>query len=81
VEIAIHSVCPLGHRAIRRIYDNAGPPFSRLIAMHPVIADIAFVLLKPIEWLLFGSLIVVVPEVRAAIQRVYPLASQELVMV
>ena len=49
--------------------------------MHPVIADIAFVLLKPIEWLLFGSLIVVVPEVRAAIQRVYPLASQELVMV
>jgi len=66
VEIALATVCPAGHRLIRRVYDFVGPPLARRIARHPLLADIAFATLKPVEWLTFGLLVAMVPEVRSA---------------
>jgi hypothetical protein len=73
VEIAVAAACPRLHRLIRRIYDRSGPPLARMIAPRPLAADIAFALLKPIEWIAFGLLILMAPDARATARRLYPL--------
>jgi hypothetical protein len=71
VELAVASICPVGHRFIRRIYDRIGPPLARLIAPHPLLADLAFAILKPLELLTFGLLITCAPEVRLKMNGLY----------
>jgi hypothetical protein len=71
VEIALMTVCPLGHRRVRRLYDFLGPRLADVISVHPTLADIAFALLKPVEWIAFGLLIAWVPQVRALAKTLY----------
>lgn len=71
VEIALAAAWPAGHRRIRRAYDFAGPPLARIIALHPLLADLAFAGLKPFEWIAFGLLATAAPEVRRAACTLY----------
>jgi len=71
VEIALAAVCPTTHRAIRFIYDFIGPPLARIIARHPVLADLAFLGLTPIEWIAYGLLVASIPDVGAVACELY----------
>ena len=42
--------CPVFHRFIRLRYDFVGPPLARAFAIHPLLADVAYLLLMPIEF-------------------------------
>jgi hypothetical protein len=48
-EIALAVVAPRMHRAVRRVYDVVGPRLARGM-VHPVVADVGYLLLKPAEW-------------------------------
>jgi hypothetical protein len=48
-ELALAAVAPRVHVALRKVYDQVGPVLaSALVA--PILADMAYVLLKPAEW-------------------------------
>jgi hypothetical protein len=48
-ELALQATCPPGHRLLRRVYDALGPRLAR--RLHPpLLADAAYLLLKPAEW-------------------------------
>ena len=49
-EIALRERAPRLHRAIRGVYDVIGPPAARML-VHPLLADLAHLSLKPAEWL------------------------------
>ena len=49
-EIILAATCPRGHRALRRFYDTLGPALAGTLR-NRLLADAAFVLLKPAEWL------------------------------
>ncbi len=57
-EIALRTLLPTGHRRLRRVYNFIGPRLARRID-RPWKADIAFVSLKPVEWLAAGTLQIV----------------------
>jgi hypothetical protein len=40
---------PASHRAMRRLYGSVGPALARRMR-HPLVADLVFVALKPLEW-------------------------------
>ena len=44
---------PRAHRALRSIYNRIGPPLAACI-VHPILADFAYLLLKPAEWFAKG---------------------------
>lgn len=77
-EIALATLAPTVHRKLRRAYDFAGPRLARIIAWHPLLADIAFATLKPLEWVAFASLIAVVPEGRHLARDVFPVSRARL---
>lgn len=72
VEIALAAICPAAHRSIRLVYDFIGPPLARVIGVHPLLADLTFVALIPMEWITYGLLIVAVPQVRPFAHQIYP---------
>jgi hypothetical protein len=72
VEIALATICPTVHRAIRTIYDFLGPPLARFIGLHPLLADLAFLTLTPIERTTYGLLVASIPEIRAVARQLYP---------
>jgi hypothetical protein len=49
-EIALHVICPGLRRSWRRAYDRLGPPIARQLD-GPILADLAYVSLKPVEYL------------------------------
>lgn len=49
-EIALQTLWPRGHAACRRVYDTVGPWLARRLT-HPLLADAAYLALKPAEWL------------------------------
>jgi len=48
-EIALATAAPSLHRAVRGAYDRVGPVLAAGM-VHPLLADLAYVLLKPAEW-------------------------------
>ena len=50
MELALKCGCPVFHRIIRLGYDFVGPPLARAFAIHPLLADVAYLLLMPIEF-------------------------------
>jgi hypothetical protein len=48
-EIALATVAPFLHRALRRVYDRVGPVLAAGM-IHPLLADLAYTMLKPAEW-------------------------------
>ena len=49
-ELALMAVSPGIHARVRRLYDVIGSRLARSI-QHPVLADMAYLALKPFEWL------------------------------
>jgi len=59
-EILLRLVAPAIHRGLRAAYDFVGPPLARRLR-HPLAADVAYLLLKPAEWVLGGVASLVLP--------------------
>jgi hypothetical protein len=49
-ELLLAAICPGVHRTCRRAYDRIGPRLAAML-IHPLLADVAYLLLKPPEWL------------------------------
>ena len=69
-ELALLAVKPRWHTALRRMYDVGGKALARRIH-NPLLADIAYLLLKPVEWLARWLLKLIVPEVDALTEKIY----------
>lgn len=48
-EIALHVVSPSTHRLFRQLYNRYGPLLAAAL-IHPLLADLAYLSLKPLEW-------------------------------
>lgn len=53
-EHALQARVPRFHRALRAVYDRLGPPVARRV-VSPWLADLAYLSLKPGEWLLLSA--------------------------
>jgi hypothetical protein len=69
-ELALLAVKPRWHASLRRMYDVVGKSLARRIHS-PFLADIAYLLLKPFEWLARWLLKMIVPEVDALAKKIY----------
>jgi hypothetical protein len=49
-ELFIAAAFPRMHRQLRSVYDRVGPPIARWVSTHPVLCDLAYCSLKPLEW-------------------------------
>lgn len=70
VEIALMAAFPKIHYFVRKIYDVAG----RKLALHiqnPLLADVAFLLLLPVEWVSFRLLKLFIPEIEVISKKIY----------
>jgi hypothetical protein len=70
VEIALLSISPRLHKFIRRIYDVLGRKLAARIN-HPILADVAFLLLVPVEWVSFLVLKLIIPNVQSISKKMY----------
>lgn len=61
-ELALLALAPRFHNVLREIYDSMGRPLARAIH-HPLLADAAYLLLKPFEWLAGFTLRRLLPEI------------------
>jgi hypothetical protein len=61
-ELALLAVTPRFHNVLRGMYDLMGRPLARTIR-HPLLADAAYLLLKPFEWFAGYMLKRLVPEI------------------
>ena len=71
-EIALMGVSAPSHRMMRRIYDVIGRRLAAYI-QNPLLADVAYLLLIPVEWGAFVVLKLIVPEIQSVSQRLYRL--------
>lgn len=69
-ELALLAFNPLLHKILRAIYDEVGKSLARKI-QNPFLADIAYLLLKPFEWLTGAVLKVIVPEIDSIYKGIY----------
>jgi hypothetical protein len=69
-ELALKMISPRMHRVCRTLYDCIGPLMARLL-VRPVLADTAYLLLKPSEWLVRGMLWLAVPAYREIADSLY----------
>lgn len=56
-ELMLKTAMPKLHRFFRIIYNAVGPVLARCLAW-PVLADVAYIMLKPAEWLVCGMLFI-----------------------
>ncbi|HUW58295.1 MAG TPA: DUF6688 family protein [Planctomycetota bacterium] len=59
-ELVLRAASPRVHRACRRVYDTLGPALA-LRLRHPFLADAAYLTLKPVEWLAWAVLRLLIP--------------------
>lgn len=69
-ELVLLITVPRLHGAMRAVYDRLGPPLARRIG-HPLAADLAYLALKPVEWLATLAARRIVPPFDALCQRLY----------
>lgn len=69
-ELALLVVNPLVHKTLRKIYDVVGKSLARKIR-NPFLADVAYVFLKPFEWLAGMVLKVIIPEIDSIRNEIY----------
>lgn len=69
-EIALMTLLPRFHTALRRIYNRIGPTLAGKLG-NPFLADMAYLILKPLEWLAFAGLKILIPEIDKYVQRFY----------
>lgn len=70
-ELCILATAPRAHRSIRRIYDQLGPRIARRMR-HPLLGDLAYLLLKPFEWGASIAIKLLLPCTFAATSMLYP---------
>jgi hypothetical protein len=70
VELTLMVLSPGVHGFVRRVYDVVGRKLAGRIA-NPYLADIAYLLLIPAEWVLFFALRLFVPEAEAISKKIY----------
>lgn len=63
-ELALLAVAPRVHKLLRNMYDFIGKPLARMIR-YPLLADAAYLSLKPFEWLAGFVLKMIVPEIKS----------------
>lgn len=69
-ELALLAVNPHLHRLLRRIYDRVGKDLAESI-QHAYLADLAYLLLKPWEWLVGFLLKILIPEIDSISKKIY----------
>ena len=69
-ELLLASVSPRFHRMCRWIYDRLGPKLAAAI-VHPVLADLGYLALKPAEWLAIACLALAIPGEMGLIRDIY----------
>jgi len=70
IELALLVVNPRFHKLLRKIYDKAGKFLARQLR-HPYLADLAYIFLKPWEWLGALLLRIVLPEIDSISKKMY----------
>jgi len=70
VELALLVIFPNLHKFIRRIYDVLGRKLAARIN-NPILADIAFLILVPVEWISFFVLKLIIPNVQSISKKMY----------
>ena len=69
-ELAWMAVQPRSHKTVRRIYDVLGKPLAKRIR-NPFLADIAYLMLKPGDWLAWRILRMIIPEIDLISKKMY----------
>lgn len=69
-ELALLALAPQVHRPLRRLYDTLGRPFARRLS-HPLLADLAYLSIKPAELLASALLRLLIPNLDQHIIRMY----------
>jgi hypothetical protein len=69
-ELAVQAAWPAGHRFLRRAYDALGPRLARRLR-RPLLADAAYLLLKPLEWGSWAVLRAMLPQAGPLVGRLY----------
>ncbi len=69
-ELALMASMPRLHKIFRAVYDMAGKPLARRI-QNPFFADMAYLALKPLEWLAVLALNLVTPAWKNFVSRMY----------
>lgn len=69
-ELALLALAPELHRPLRRFYDLAGKALARRLT-NPWLADLAYLTLKPFEWLAKGILCWLAPDWQKEARKIY----------
>ncbi len=70
VELALQAISPLAHKLIRKIYDVVGKKLAAYI-QNPLLADVAFFFLLPVELISFAVLKLIIPEIKFISRKMY----------
>lgn len=70
VEIALIGVSGTGHRMMRQVYDVFGKWLAKQV-QNPILADIAYLILIPVELISFFVLKSIIPEIQTLSERLY----------
>ena len=73
-ELLLASISPRVHRQCRWAYNRVGPRVAALL-FHPLLADVGYFLLKPLEWCARACLIVAIPGQPRLVHDLYRAAS------
>jgi MFS family permease len=69
-ELALKAVNPRLHEVLRKLYDTLGRPIARRMT-NPFVADAAYLLLKPFEWLATMVLQTAIPNLNQYTGKIY----------
>lgn len=69
-ELALLAIHPRLHAMLRKLYDALGQPLARKM-INPFVADAAYLLLKPFEWISIFVLRWIIPEINILARKMY----------
>jgi len=69
-ELILMTIFPGGHKICRTLYDCVGIQLARIIT-HPILADMAYASLKPIEWSFRAIMRILIPDIEEFVHRTY----------
>jgi hypothetical protein len=69
-ELALMAMFPGGHKICRDLYDCVGTQLACVIT-HPILADMVYISLKPIEWGFKAMMRILVPDIDEIVHQVY----------
>ena len=69
-ELTLLALAPRTHHLLRRTYNSIGPRLAA-VTIRPLAADLAYVALKPAEWIAWLALSVMLGPERTLVRRLY----------